>query len=866
MPRFKTRRTPIELRPPVLDHLRRSESLILFVLVLLMAGLNMGCAASDQPLLQIASGRVPVGTAQSAYRANLIASGGIPPYAWKIQSGQLPPGLSFDPQTGTVSGTPQKSGNWTIMFAVADHFRPQPATARASFTFEIADSAAQLLTVVVPALPSGQVSQPYQASTTATGGTQPYTWGISSGNLPPGLDLAAGGRISGTPSASGNFQFGLRVTDSSSPPQSATQSNAITVSNTQFDAYGGLVTMPSLNAPTGVFRAEKFGNKWMLVDPDNNALFMIGMYVLNGSSSVDDMGSSYFARVTAKYGDDGPHWATAQLQRIQAWGYNTIGPYASGYALPVTRANTWDTPDHTNPVKFPFVGEIRPSLYAMQNLNNWGPQPVKNMMFGLSKFYTGYRPGIGVADLYDNNLSIFLANELAQDPSMTTIKTSPYKQYLIGMTTDDSDEMYGFGNGPDFKTGHSNAHLGWMVLTMSPMQIANSLKGFVYSDATVYSKKALRDQLAAQYGSINALNSAWGSNYTSFDSSGSSITEAIATGDGSTRSFSHSLGETTVTAFSLEILENGQVVGGDQGDGTVWGPALSGSINYDTGALNLSFSSGNAPAATTALTAVYVKDGWGIGSGLMDEDGRPAHQTWTGIDFTYLRDANPSLKSDLDEFLFQIADHYFSMGKSQIQAWMPGVMYLGPNSLGSWGAPSNREILKAAAKDIDVMVMGGSPTGPLTQPMLDFIFTYYGDKPLYIGEFRLANPDSAFFSYPIQLTFATQQARGQDYFDGVTKYPTAAYSANGSRPYVGVFWWQYVDNVGQKSNWGLVSPSDNAYDGREAVIGPGGPGVRSIPCAAPLQTLSCGGEQRNYGDVISALKSAHQKIMEAVQH
>ena len=91
------------------------------------------------------------------------------------------------------------------------------------------------------------------------------------------------------------------------------------------------------------------------------------------------------------------------------------------------------------------------------------------------------------------------------------------------------------------------------------------------------------------------------------------------------------LTDATVTAFSLQILVNGQAVGGDQGDGTVWGPRLTGSVNYATGALNLSFTSGNAPASGTKITANYVKNGWGIGSGLMDEDGRPSHQPWTAL-------------------------------------------------------------------------------------------------------------------------------------------------------------------------------------------------------------------------------------------
>jgi hypothetical protein len=847
------------------DQLRGSSDSITLVFALLVVAMITGCAMADrQPLLKIASGAVPGGTMQSAYQTTLAASGGTPPYVWKIQSGQIPPGLSLDSRTGIIVGTPTKSGHWDVVFAVSDHFQPQPETSTASFAFEISTSVSASLTVAALALPNGQISQTYQATVTAAGGTSPYSWSISSGSLPPGLGLAPGGEISGAPTASGDYPFTLKVTDSGAARQSATQANAIVVNNTLVDQYGGFVNMASPNPPTGMFRTEKFGNKWMLVDPDNNGFFMIGMYVLNGSNSPDSLGSNYDARIIAKYGDDSTHWATAQLKRIGSWGYNTVGPYASAYMLPFKKANTWDTPDSTNPVKFPFIGEVRPALYGMQNLNNWAPQPTKDMLFGATKFYTGYRPGNGVADYYDGNLSIFLANQLASDPSSVAMKTSPYKQYVIGMNADDGDEMYGFGNGPDFKTGHSNAHLGWLVLTMSPQQTANSSKRLVYPDTTVYSKKALRDQLAAKYGTVGALNTAWGSNYTTFDSSGSTVSEAIGSGNGSTLSYNHTLNGTVVSAFSLQILVNGQAVGGDQGDGTVWGPGLSGTIDYTTGALNLTFSSSNAPTSGAQVTATYAKNGWGVGSGLLDEDGRVSHQIWTGIDFTFFSDVNAEVKADLDNFLFQIADHYFSMCKTQIQAWMPGVMYFGPDSLGSWGAPSNRNVLKAAAQSIDVIVMSSGKAG-LSQEMLDFIFTYYGDKPFYTGEFRVANSDSALFSYTANTSFATQQDRGSDYFKVVTTYPNASYSANGSRPYVGVFWWEYLDNWGEKDNWGLVSLSDNAYDGHEAVIGTGGARVRSVPCSAPLSSFMCGGEERNYGDVISSVRSAHQQMMQAVQ-
>ena len=48
----------------------------------------------------------------------------------------------------------------------------------------------------------------------AAGGTPPYAWTVSTGNLVPGLTLAADGRMSGTPSATGSYTHTLKVTDS----------------------------------------------------------------------------------------------------------------------------------------------------------------------------------------------------------------------------------------------------------------------------------------------------------------------------------------------------------------------------------------------------------------------------------------------------------------------------------------------------------------------------------------------------------------------------------------------------------------------------------------------------------------------------
>ena len=66
------------------------------------------------------------------------------------------------------------------------------------------------------ALPDGQLGMIYNQTLSVSNGNPPYTWSVSSGALPDGLSLnQAAGTITGTPLAAGNFNFTIRVTDSS---------------------------------------------------------------------------------------------------------------------------------------------------------------------------------------------------------------------------------------------------------------------------------------------------------------------------------------------------------------------------------------------------------------------------------------------------------------------------------------------------------------------------------------------------------------------------------------------------------------------------------------------------------------------------
>ena len=62
-------------------------------------------------------------------------------------------------------------------------------------------------------LPAATQATAYDQALTATGGTEPYAWSISSGTLPAGLSLDATGHLTGTPTETGTFPITVTVTD-----------------------------------------------------------------------------------------------------------------------------------------------------------------------------------------------------------------------------------------------------------------------------------------------------------------------------------------------------------------------------------------------------------------------------------------------------------------------------------------------------------------------------------------------------------------------------------------------------------------------------------------------------------------------------
>ncbi len=248
--------------------------------------------------------------------------------------------------------------------------------------------------------------------------------------------------------------------------------------------------------------------------------------------------------------------------------------------------------------------------------------------------------------------------------------------------------------------------------------------------------------------------------------------------------------------------------------------------------------------------------GYGAGTGVLDEDGR--HTAWLGNNALTLTGASAGFVTDANQYVYYYALHYFTTAVNAIHSVDTHHMIFGPASLGAGGYEDRPQVLQALA-DAGIDVFQTAPN-TATGLYFDGVKATYDliHKPTYFWYALSANADSGHYADPGQQAtqgiqdWPTQAIRGAHYASD-TQTILGQQGSNGDYYALGIDFWEHTDgNVREKTNWGLVSDRDNAYDGIEDVN-------HQVTDSGGYLTVP---EDRTYGDFITPVTTTNANLLQ----
>ncbi len=156
---------------------------------------------------------ITTGTINVPYSATLHPEGGTGPYtAVLLPNTILPDGITFDPATMVLSGTPLEAGVFTLYY----RFKDAPGdTLTRSQGFVINGNGVTTISINTGAnLGTNVVGSSPSIGLSACCIPSAYVWTLAGGTLPPGQTLSSGGVLSGTLTTSGTYTFLIKAADS----------------------------------------------------------------------------------------------------------------------------------------------------------------------------------------------------------------------------------------------------------------------------------------------------------------------------------------------------------------------------------------------------------------------------------------------------------------------------------------------------------------------------------------------------------------------------------------------------------------------------------------------------------------------------
>ncbi len=170
-------------------------------------GIQMYTLVVGCPAITLSPASLPQATVGMAYSQTVVANGGAGPYSYAITSGSLPPGITLS-SGGLLSGVPTVAGTSTFIVTAVD---VDGCVGNRAYSLVI--GACPTIVLSPSSLAGGTSGLPYSQTITASGGTGPYTFAVTSGDLPAGLTLSSSGTLSGTPRTPGIYNFTVTATE-----------------------------------------------------------------------------------------------------------------------------------------------------------------------------------------------------------------------------------------------------------------------------------------------------------------------------------------------------------------------------------------------------------------------------------------------------------------------------------------------------------------------------------------------------------------------------------------------------------------------------------------------------------------------------
>ncbi len=530
-------------------------------------------------------------------------------------------------------------------------------------------------------------------------------------------------------------------------------------------------------------------DRWVLVTPKGNLYFARSLqapeqFAVPGYPKYPAADSTTMQRL----------WGEHTRQRAWRWGFNAFGPYGNSYV---------DGPIAAPATGIPQFLLVRPSTYTQyQNFAvdsvTYPAQFPNTLWCATPRFYSADATTTAtLIDVYDPNWSTALfgpagdgtngwyAMRFWPDYRLGSMSVRYYivtDPWIVGVTIDDGDNLYGVSGG--YNTHRPKAHAGFVALcSQDPLPATGtSARGLapncVGGGRTNSTKLALRDFLKARYGdNLASLNAAWGSSYTSWEH------------DGGWNSGTGLLDESCNHSWVCAVPPEGPLPS-DQRCGTT-----------DIALFN-------------PQTAAFKQDIQDFGAEWVTKYARTTVDAWKGFDPNHL--------------VFG-PDAFNGWGFMAHPSYLPALRDAGFDAY--WLSDNYDWTCELGGTCYDA-----GKGKPIYDDRITPLRRFYDvvKKPIITWVGAGANLDSGLSGFAARDTsdledYPTQEERAAKSYSASLRRILFAKGTDGVNFGVGVGWWQVHDRPKEHHSWGVSSVFDNWYDGVHAKAPPpiGGSGYPS---------------------------------------